>query len=107
MSINQLDFLSFQEPLNNLECCSNIVEKYKNYIHNKNYYVDEVDAKVARELVKKYHYSKKVVPNSKLHLGIFFKRDGRTYWCIAVWDTNECEKHPWKSCSWINARRYV
>ena len=71
MSINQLDFLSFQEPLNNLECCSNIVEKYKNYIHNKNYYVDEVGVKVARELVKKYHYSKKVVPNSKLHLGIF------------------------------------
>ena len=38
---------------------------------NKYYYMTEIDAKVARDLIKKYHYSHKVVPNSKLHLGVF------------------------------------
>ena len=40
-------------------------------IRNKNYYVEEIAPKSARELVIKYHYSHKVVPNSSLHLGIF------------------------------------
>ena len=37
--------------------------------------MQEIDAKIARELVKKYHYSGKVVPNSKLHLGVFNKKN--------------------------------
>ena len=45
-----------------------------NTVENKNYYMQEIDAKIARELVKKYHYSGKVVPNSKLHLGVFNKK---------------------------------
>ena len=39
------------------------------------YDVKLVDAKAARDIVKKYHYSGKVVANSKLHLGIFNKLD--------------------------------
>ena len=35
------------------------------------YYAKEIDSKVAREYVKKYHYSGKVVSNSKIHLGVF------------------------------------
>jgi hypothetical protein len=42
-----------------------------NEIKNSNYYVAEIQAKDARDIVKKYHYSGKVVPNSSLHLGIF------------------------------------
>ena len=34
------------------------------------YIVDEVSARTAGELVRKYHYSGKVVGNSRLHLGI-------------------------------------
>lgn len=41
---------------------------------NKNYYMIEIEAKKARELIIKYHYSHKVVPNSKLHLGVFDKK---------------------------------
>ena len=40
-------------------------------IHNKNYYIKEIDVKEARELVKKYHYSGRSVGNSKLHLGVY------------------------------------
>ena len=71
MSVNQLNFLSDTHPQESKATGYNIVEKHKNYIHNKNYYIDEIDAKTAREIVRTYHYSKKVVPNSKLHLGIF------------------------------------
>ena len=35
------------------------------------YSVKEISAKTARDYVKKYHYSKKVVANSKIHLGCF------------------------------------
>jgi len=35
------------------------------------YFVKEIDSKDARRIVSRYHYSGKVVPNSKLHLGIF------------------------------------
>ena len=35
------------------------------------YTVRQIDAKQAREIVKKYHYSGKAVANSKVHLGIF------------------------------------
>ena len=43
-------------------------------VSNKNYVCREIPAKVARDIVKKYHYSHKVVPNSNLHLGIFDKQ---------------------------------
>jgi len=39
--------------------------------YNKNYYVHEIESRVANKFIKEYHYSKKVVPNSKLHLGVF------------------------------------
>lgn len=35
------------------------------------YTVNEIDAKTARDMVKKYHYSGKVVANSQIHLGVF------------------------------------
>jgi len=37
----------------------------------KNYFVGEIPAKQAREIVKRYHYSGKCVSNSSLHLGVF------------------------------------
>lgn len=40
-------------------------------IKNKNYYVDEINSDDAKKLMVKYHYSGKVVPNSKLHIGVF------------------------------------
>jgi len=43
-------------------------------VSNKNYVCREIPAKVARDIVKNYHYSHKVVPNSNLHLGIFDKQ---------------------------------
>ena len=39
------------------------------------YHVKEIDAKTARNIIKKYHYSKKVVSNSDIHLGVFNKED--------------------------------
>lgn len=35
------------------------------------YEVKEIEAKEARQIVKQYHYSGKVVANSKIHLGVF------------------------------------
>ncbi len=40
-------------------------------VANKTYFCMELDAPNATKIVKKFHYSKKVVANSKLHLGIF------------------------------------
>ena len=40
------------------------------------YYVEQIDAKSARDIVKKYHYSGKVVSNSKIHLGVFTNDGG-------------------------------
>lgn len=40
---------------------------------NKNYIMKEIPSKIAREVVKKFHYSGKVVNNSRLHLGVFEK----------------------------------
>ncbi|URZ16907.1 hypothetical protein [Clostridium felsineum] len=40
---------------------------------NKTYYMQKIDSKTANTLVKQYHYSHKVVSNSKLHLGVFSK----------------------------------
>jgi hypothetical protein len=37
----------------------------------KDIIVKVIPSKIANEFVKKYHYSKKVVPNSKLHFGCF------------------------------------
>lgn len=39
------------------------------------YIVREIDVKIARDMVKKYHYSKKVVNNSYVHLGVFKQSD--------------------------------
>jgi adenine modification enzyme len=47
------------------------LEKRMVYEKNKNYYIKEIAAKQARDIVKRYHYSKKVVVNSKIHLGVF------------------------------------
>lgn len=41
-------------------------------VKGKKYTVKEIHAKDARDIVKKYHYSGKVVSNSKLHLGVFY-----------------------------------
>lgn len=40
-------------------------------IKGATYHVDQIDAKEARDIVKKYHYSGKVVANSNIHLGVF------------------------------------
>ncbi len=48
-----------------------------NIVENKNYYMHEIDVKTAKDLIVKYHYSKKVVPNSKLHLGVFDKKTNK------------------------------
>lgn len=40
---------------------------------NNNYYCKKIEASIARDIVKKYHYSGKVVNNSRLHLGIYEK----------------------------------
>lgn len=48
---------------------NNTDTKNNDIVKNKNYYVKEVNPKTARELIKKYHYSGKSVPNSQLHLG--------------------------------------
>lgn len=45
------------------------------------YTVKEIPAKDARTLVKTYHYSGKVVANSKIHLGVF-SPDGELVGCL-------------------------
>lgn len=40
-------------------------------ISNKHYICKDIDSKTANIFIKKYHYSGKVVSNSKLHLGLF------------------------------------
>lgn len=44
------------------------------------YEVKEIPSKEARDIVKRYHYSGKVVANSKIHLGLF--RDGILVGCL-------------------------
>ncbi len=39
--------------------------------YGKSYHVGIIDSRAARNIVKQYHYSGKVVSNSKLHLGVF------------------------------------
>ncbi len=41
------------------------------FVSNSTYMVKAIDSKAARDIVKQYHYSGKVVANSKLHLGVF------------------------------------
>lgn len=43
----------------------------ENEIIGSKYTIREINSKIARDIVKKYHYSGKVVANSKLHLGVF------------------------------------
>ena len=47
---------------------------HKQYTENKNYILIEVESNIAREVIKTFHYSGKVVSNSKLHLGVFDKK---------------------------------
>lgn len=44
---------------------------------NKYYFVHEIQSSIANDFIKKFHYSHKVVPNSKLHLGIFSKTNNK------------------------------
>jgi hypothetical protein len=48
-----------------------------NISENKQYFTKEIGSKIANEFIKKFHYSHKVVSNSKLHLGIFNKTNSR------------------------------
>lgn len=48
--------------INELEVCE-----------NKNYIVKQIHSDIANRFIKEFHYSHKVVSNSKLHLGIFSK----------------------------------
>lgn len=45
----------------------------KKWVVGPVYNVMEIDAREASKIVKKYHYSGKVVSNSKLHLGVFME----------------------------------
>lgn len=45
------------------------------FISNGTYIVKAIQSKEARCIVKKYHYSGKVVANSKIHLGVFNKEN--------------------------------
>lgn len=49
---------------------------------NKNYFCMEIDSDRANTLVKKFHYSGKVVPNSSLHLGLFDTK-GKLKGCLS------------------------
>ncbi len=42
-------------------------------VSNKNYIVRSINAKEGNALIKEYHYSGKIVNNTKLHLGVFYK----------------------------------
>ena len=48
-----------------------MIDLINKIIKGKNYFVKEIDSDIARDIVKKYHYSHKCVSNSKLHLGIY------------------------------------
>ena len=71
---------------------------------NKNYYMTEIDAKVARDLIKKYHYSHKVVPNSKLHLGVFDKKTNQLVGVLQYGTPMNATKTPQKIVS--NSNQY-
>lgn len=48
----------------------------------KRFFVKEIPSKLANGIVKQYHYSKKVVANSKLHLGVFQKGTEKLVGCL-------------------------
>lgn len=50
-------------------------------IFGKNYSCKEISSKDANKIVKKYHYSGKVVSNSSIHLGIFL--ENRLVGCLS------------------------
>ena len=56
----------------------------------------EIDAKIAKELIKKYHYSGKVVPNSKLHLGVFDKTNNELIGALQYGTPMNASKTPQK-----------
>ncbi len=66
------------------------------YTENKNYYLQEVDAKIAKDLIKKYHYSGKIVPNSKLHLGVFDKKTNELVGALQYGTPMNASKTPQK-----------
>lgn len=51
-------------------------------IQNSVYYIKEIPASEASIIVKQFHYSKKVVSNSKLHLGVFLVETGKLVGCL-------------------------
>ncbi len=57
-------------------------EWVKQKVSSGNYTVFEIPADEAVEIVKKYHYSGKAVPNSSLHLGIMGE-DGKLKGCLS------------------------
>lgn len=65
-----------------------------NEVKNNVYVVKEIDAKPAREIVKKYHYSGKVVSNSDIHLGVF--RDSILVGCLQFGSSMNKKKTPKK-----------
>lgn len=54
----------------------------ENVVNGKNYFVKEIASKLANGIVKQYHYSGKVVANSKLHLGVFCNNTGNLVGCL-------------------------
>lgn len=53
-----------------------------NEVIGTKYTVKEITAKEGGAIVKQFHYSKKVVSNSKLHLGVFENETGRLVGCL-------------------------
>lgn len=56
----------------------------------------EIDVKTARDLVKRYHYSGKVVPNSYLHLGVFDKQTNNLVGVLQYGTPMNAKKTPQK-----------
>ena len=56
----------------------------------------EIDVKTARDLVRRYHYSGKVVPNSYLHLGVFDKQTNNLVGVLQYGTPMNAKKTPQK-----------
>lgn len=68
------------------------------FVSNDTYLVKIIPANLAREIVKKYHYSGKVVANSKLHLGVF-NVDNELVGCLQFGPPMNGEKTAKKICN--------
>lgn len=69
-----------------------------NFVSNDTYMVKAIQAKDARDIVKKYHYSGKVVASSKIHLGIF-NTEGMLVGCLQFGPPMNGEKTAKKVCN--------